>query len=80
MDHRIATNGSILTFFAAFKRRESDLSNDGKMDNFEAIHGKLESNLKIIQNYNEICTLDVLYCLGSMWERNSARKHDVYFC
>ena len=63
MDHRIATNKSILKFFAAFKRRESDLSNDGKMDNFEAIHGKLESNLKIIQNLSLIIHFVHSFCI-----------------
>ena len=70
-------------FFAAFKRRESYLSNDGKMDDFDAIHGKLQSNLQIIQKLPELQEIFVVKLFVLFWfdvGRNSARKRDIYIC
>ena len=50
----IATNWSNWMILASLKRRELDLSNDGRNIKFAAIDGKLQSNWKNIWNLDMI--------------------------
>ena len=43
---KIAWYRPILTFLVSFKRRDSDDSNDGEINDFASIHAKLQSNWK----------------------------------